>query len=194
MASKNKNNNTQNDTNNTPVENQETEEKATNETENFVDAKESEVPSNEPVQNDEPSKDKEEEQSVAVSKKDTDTVTPVAEDNVKEASPAVPEESDAQKAVKNGIPDTDNVPDDVEVKEESDPIPESDGRFYVSIGFTKDDNHLMAVEERVYKAGEKFTVTASGEIIVGPYKTYEDAIEGRRNITRKGLKGKIVKF
>lgn len=73
----------------------------------------------------------------------------------------------------------------------TDPLPEKDGDFYldIMIGYGKRE----VVEGRLRKYDIGFIVTATGNILVGPYTSIEDATEGRKRMLSRGFKGTVVK-
>lgn len=93
----------------------------------------------------------------------------------------------------NDIPEEDVTnPDVPEDETEADPLPEEEGIYYceVTIGF----HTRNVVEERLGKYEIPFIVTATGIILVGPYKTEEEAVQGRKLLLTRGLKGTVVTF
>jgi hypothetical protein len=75
---------------------------------------------------------------------------------------------------------------------EVDPLPEKDGKFYISLGKDFNENKLAIISTRLERAGFTYIATATGEILVGPFVTSDDALVARKAIIAKGLKGTII--
>lgn len=92
-------------------------------------------------------------------------------------------------------PEADVTNPDVDLDEEIgevDPLPEEEGIYYceVTVGFNK----RSVVESRLEKYDIPFIVTATGSILVGSYKTEEEAVQGRKLLLTRGLKGTVVTY
>lgn len=122
----------------------------------------------------------------------------VTEETTKE--PEVEEEIDFSDLPNNIGDEVDTEPEaDVtnpehaeDVDGEVDPLPEEEGIYYceVTVGY----NTRSVVEERLEKYNIPFIVTATGAILVGSYNTEEEAVEGRKLLLTRGLKGTVVTF
>ena len=93
------------------------------------------------------------------------------------------------------IPEADVTNPDVDLDEEIgevDPLPEEEGIYYceVTVGFNK----RSVVESRLEKYNIPFIVTATGSILVGSYKTEEEAVQGRKLLLTRVLKGTVVTY
>lgn len=90
----------------------------------------------------------------------------------------------------NEIVKHDEVPE--ESDKEADPLPEIKGSFYISIGKDFDDHKLAKIMERLDKTELNHITTATGEVLVGPFESAEDAIQKRKLVISKGLKGHVI--
>lgn len=92
-------------------------------------------------------------------------------------------------------PEADVTNPDVDVTEDIggvDPLPEEEGIYYCEV--TVGVNKRAVVEDRLTKFEIPFIVTATGAILVGPYKDEEEAVQGRKLLLTRGLKGTVVTF
>jgi hypothetical protein len=71
-------------------------------------------------------------------------------------------------------------------------MPETEGSYYLKVytGFNKS----LLVETRLNQRGIDYIVTATGEILVGSYKTVEEANAATTELLRKGFKSEVVKM
>lgn len=92
-------------------------------------------------------------------------------------------------------PEADVTNPDVDVTEDIgvvDPLPEEEGIYYCEV--TVGVNKRAVVEDRLTKFEIPFIVTATGAILVGPYKDEDEAVQGRKLLLTRGLKGTVVIF
>ena len=73
-----------------------------------------------------------------------------------------------------------------------DPLPEIDGKYYCEMVTGTNDSHV--VEQRLEKFDFPFIVTAVGAVLVGPYKTEQDAKVGVKSLLAKGLRASVITF
>lgn len=66
---------------------------------------------------------------------------------------------------------------------------------YVSFGVPSKDKETILIN-RIKKANllSELKKTEDGEYIIGPYNSLEDAYQARKQVIRKGLRGKIIEF
>jgi hypothetical protein len=95
--------------------------------------------------------------------------------------------SKVEEAMKNP-PASDN-------KKEADPLPEYDGSIYVVVANNPNDVEVGIINERLAKAGFNNSITsATGSVMVGPFKSNDEAITARKKIQGKGLRAEIREF
>lgn len=83
---------------------------------------------------------------------------------------------------------------DAEKRDEADPLPEVNGSYYITVGRPMDEYELSRVETRIKNAKQNYTITATGEVLVGPYASDEDAIRARIILFQKGIRGDIIEM
>lgn len=93
-----------------------------------------------------------------------------------------------------GDTDGDGIPDELPDGEEYDPMPEKDGKWYISLGKDIIKHKFDIIQERLEKYDIDHVVTATGEILVGSYMTEEEALQARKTVLAKGLRGVVVKL
>lgn len=90
---------------------------------------------------------------------------------------------------------TDTKPTDTVVDSTSKPTEETTVQPYVSFGVPSKDKETILIN-RIKKANllSELKKTEDGEYIMGPYNSLEDAYQARKQVIRKGLRGKIIEF
>lgn len=167
------------------------------------DSKQSETTQNNDTKN--------EESTETVSAPTTDSGT--VEDK-KVETPSQPEETVKEESTPINNEESHDVANDssttetTEVKETTDtqstdtitdstskPTEEITVQPYVSFGVPSKDKETILIN-RIKKANllSELKKTEDGEYIIGPYNSLEDAYQARKQVIRKGLRGKIIEF
>lgn len=90
---------------------------------------------------------------------------------------------------------TDTQSTDTVTDSTSKPTEETTVQPYVSFGVPSKDKETILIN-RIKKANllSELKKTEDGEYIIGPYNSLEDAYQARKQVIRKGLRGKIIEF